>query len=60
LGRLFDLRARADYELGETLLTLEAIDEHLDEVERLLGRCADIVERAASRGPDEPDPPADR
>jgi hypothetical protein len=28
LGRLFDLRARADHELGETLLTPEAIEEH--------------------------------
>lgn len=60
LGRLLALRARADYELGESMLAPETIDRHLEEVERFAARCTEIVQKAAATGADEPDPPADR
>lgn len=60
LGRLLDLRARADYELGGSIGEPEAIEQPVAEVEGFLARCTDIVERAAAGGADEPDPPADR
>lgn len=60
LGRLLAVRARADYEVGQSVVTLQMIQGHVEDVERLLARCADIVERAAAPGPDEPDPPPDR
>jgi uncharacterized protein (UPF0332 family) len=60
LGRLLDLRARADYEFGESIIARETIEQHLPDAERFLARCTKTVEPAAASGPDEPDPPADR
>jgi hypothetical protein len=54
-----ELRARADYELGEVTLARETIGRHLADAERFLARCANTVEEASARGPDEPDPPPD-
>ncbi len=59
LGRLLELRARADYGFGELSATRGTILEHVGEAEELVRRCADIVAEAADRGADEPDPPAD-
>jgi hypothetical protein len=60
LGRLLDLRARADYEIGESLLASGTIEQHITDVEQLLARCRETVEQAAADGADEPDPPPDR
>jgi uncharacterized protein len=60
LGRLLDLRARADYELGESIIAHETVEQHLADAERFLTRCTEAVERAEAGGADEPDPPADR
>ena len=60
LGRLLELRAQADYELGESMLAPETIHRNLSEVEGFLVRCTEIVAEAAARGANEPDPPADR
>lgn len=60
LGRLLDLRARADYELGEALLARETIEEQVADAERFLASCTETVEQAIAGGADEPDPPADR
>ncbi|MFL5798627.1 MAG: HEPN domain-containing protein [Actinomycetota bacterium] len=60
LGRLLDLRARADYELGESIIARETVEQHVADAERFLTRCTEAVERAAAGGADEPDPPADR
>jgi len=46
------LRARADYELGWSILSR-------GEVELFVKRCAEIVAEEAASGADEPDPPAD-
>jgi uncharacterized protein (UPF0332 family) len=59
LGRLLDLRARADYGFGELPITREGMGEYIIEAEAFLGRCGDIVADAAERGADEPDPPPD-
>lgn len=59
LGRLLDLRARADYEFGDFPVTRERIREYVTDAEAFLHRCAEIVSEAADRGADEPDPPPD-
>lgn len=59
LGRMLELRGRADYELGDFVATREAIERELGEAEAFLERCGAIIAEATARGPDEPDPPAD-
>jgi uncharacterized protein len=59
LGRLLDLRARADYEFGEFPVTREGLREYIADAEAFLGRCAEIVAEATNRAPDEPDPSPD-
>ncbi len=59
LGRLFELRSKADYEPDR----FEASDEELPalagEVEEFAERCHRNVAAAAEIEPDEPDPPPD-
>lgn len=59
LGRLLELRARADYELGTFPESHERIAEDVVDAEAFLQRCADIVDEAATRGADDADPPPD-
>lgn len=59
LGRLLDLRTRADYEFGEFPVTRAGLSEHLADAEAFLHRCTKIVSDAVTKEPDEPDPPPD-
>ena len=59
LGRLLDLRGRADYELGGLSVSRDSIAELVDEASTFLSRCGEIVAAASGRGADEPDPPPD-
>jgi uncharacterized protein (UPF0332 family) len=59
LGSLLRLRAQADYELGDFSASRVTIERHAADAEAFVERCGQIVAEAVSRGPDEPDPPAD-
>jgi uncharacterized protein (UPF0332 family) len=59
LGRLLELRARADYEFGDFPASAEALTQLLGDAESFLRRCTDNVGEAAARGADQPDPPPD-
>lgn len=59
LGRLLELRGRADYELGDFVATRETLEQEVANTESFLERCGRIVAEATARGPDEPDPPPD-
>lgn len=59
LGRLLDLRARADYELGELVVSRETIAELVEEAGVFIARSTEMVTEVADRGADEPDPPPD-
>ncbi|MDQ3992008.1 MAG: HEPN domain-containing protein [Actinomycetota bacterium] len=60
LGRLRDLRARADYELGELVVSGGMVGDLLGEARAFIDRCGRIVAEATERGADDPDPPPDR
>jgi uncharacterized protein (UPF0332 family) len=59
LGRLLDLRARADYGLGEPSVSRGALEPEIAETEALLDRCRNIVDEAAAEGGEDPNPPPD-
>ena len=59
LGRLFDLRAKADYGREQYAVSPESLADAILEAEAFLERCRGIVAEALAEGPDEPDPPPD-
>jgi len=59
LGRLLDLRTRADYGLGEPSVSRAALEPEIAETRALLDHCRSIVDEAAARGAEDPDLPPD-
>jgi len=59
LGRLLDLRIRADYGRDESATSAETLAALVATAESFVERCRGIVAEALARGPDEPDPPPD-
>ncbi len=59
LGRLFGLRARADYARERFDASLEELEAAAGESTLFISRCRQLVDEAVARGPDEPDPPPD-
>ena len=55
----FELRGEADYGTGAFQISADRIGARLEAATGFVERCRAIVEDALSRGPDEPDPPAD-
>lgn len=59
LARLLELRQRADYELGATVIDRDRVAAEVAAADELIERCGKIVAEAVAAGPDEPDPPPD-
>lgn len=59
LGKLFTLRARADYARTKFMTSAEDMREAAAGASGFIERCREIVREAAARGADEPDPPPD-
>ncbi len=59
LGRLFDLRATADYTREPFTVPLAEIEGYVGEVDALISQCRSIVDDAMAAGADEEDPPRD-
>ncbi|MFN2543404.1 MAG: HEPN domain-containing protein [Actinomycetota bacterium] len=59
LGRLFELRGKADYALEGFSISREVVHLRITEATELIERCRTIVDEATGAGADEPDPPPD-
>lgn len=59
LGRLFELRAAADYGEAKFVRSLEEVRDLATEAAIFVERCRELVSDAITRGADEPDPPPD-